>query len=262
MGFTTIKFYESRTGVAALANVAGLADQHVAVSGDNITVPPTWNQIIAAWGAMSNATDTLVAARLSAPSMRERTLLDLANLEAIAAGGTVEPSSPTPINVYLDNPIQLVSGEMLQYFQQSSGTTAANLCHAVVFLGDGNYTNPYKNLPIQTIRATGATTLTANAWTAVTLTPDQQLQAGRYAILGMRAESAGAQCARLVLQETAARPGCIAYDSHGDIEHPIFRRGNMGVWGTFVHTAFPQVEMVSLSGDTSETVFLDIVKIG
>ena len=260
--FTTIAFYESRAGTTALSEVAALADQHVAVNGDNVTVPPSWNQIIAAWSAMSNATDTLVAARLSAPSMRDKTLLDLANLEAIAAGGTAEPTSPTPLNVFVDRPVQLVSGEFLNLLQASTGTTAANLCSGVVFLGDGNYSNSLAGKQIQTVRATSATTLTANAWTACTLTLDQQLQAGRYAIVGMRAQSAGAKAARLVMQETPARPGCIAYDSNGDIEHPMFRSGHMGVWGTFVHTAIPQVEFLSLSADTAETVYLDIVKIG
>lgn len=262
MAFTVVAFYESRAGTTALSEVAGLADQHVAVSGDNITVPPNWNQIIAAWAGMSNATDVLVSARLSAPSMRDKTLLDLANLEAIAAGSTLEPSSPTPINVYLGRPIQLTSGEFLQAQQAANGTTAANLCTVLVWLGNGNYVNPYAGKNIQTVRATSSTTLTANAWTACTLTLDQQLQAGKYAIVGMRAQSAGAKCARLVMQETSARPGVIAYDSNADLEHPMFRNGNMGVFGTFVHTAIPQVEFLSLSADTSETVYLDIVKIG
>lgn len=262
MGFTVIGFYESRTGTTALAEVAGLADQSVNVAGDNITIPPTWNQIIAAWAGMSNATDVLVSARLSAPSMRGKTLLDMANLEAIAAGGTLEPSSPTPLNVYLNKPIQLVSGEFLNHLQAGDGTTAANLCTSIVLLGDGNYANPYAGMPIQTVRATATTTLTANAWTACTLTLDQQLEAGRYAVIGMRAQSAGAKAARLVMQETAARPGVIAYDSNADLEHPMFRNGNMGVFGSFVHTAIPQVEFLSLSADTAETVFLDIVKIG
>ena len=261
MGYTLIAFYESRAGVAALDNVAGLADQHVAVAGDNITVPPKWNEILAAWTGMSNATDTLVAARLSAPSMRGKTLLDLANLEAIAAGGTLEPSSPTPINVFAGRPVKLTSGEFLNLLQESSGATAANLCTGLVFLGDGDYGNPYAGMPVQTVRATGSTTLTANAWSACTITLDQQLAAGRYAIVGMRAQSAGAQAARLVMQETPARPGVIAYDSNADIEHPMFRNGNLGVFGTFVHTAIPQVEFLSLSADTAETIFLDIVKI-
>ncbi len=261
MGYTVIGFYESRTGVAALDNVAGLADQSVAVAGDNITVPPKWNEIIAAWVGMSNAADVLVAARLSAPSMRGKTLLDLANLEAIAAGGTLEPSSPTPINIYLNKPIKLTSGEFLNLLQESDGTTAANLCTGIIFLGDGDYGNPYAGMPVQTVRATGATTLTANAWSACTITLDQQLAAGRYAIVGMRAQSAGAKAARLVMQETPARPGVIAYDSNADIEHPMFRNGNLGVLGTFVHTAIPQVEFLSLSADTSETIFFDIVKI-
>ena len=262
MAFTTIAYYEDRTGTTALSEVAGLPDQHVAVSGDNVTVPPQWNQIIAAWAGMSNATDVLVSARLSAPSMRDKTLLDLANLEEIAAGGTLEPSSPTPINVYLSRPVQLVSGEFLQAQQASDGTTANNLCSVIVWLGDGNYVNQYAGKPIQTVRATSATTLTANQWTACTLTLDQQLNAGKYAIVGMRAQSAGAKAARLVMQETPARPGVIAYDSNADIEHPMFRNANMGVFGTFVHTAIPQAEFLSFSADTEETVFLDIVKIG
>jgi len=35
----------------------------------------------------------------------------------------------------------------------------------------------------------------------------------------------------------------------------------MGVWGEFTHDSPPTVDFLSVSADTSETVYLDIVKI-
>lgn len=261
MAHTLFGYFESRAGTTVLSEVAGLADQSVNVRNDNIVVPSDCNQLIGAFASMSNATDTLVAARLSAPSMRTNLLLDLPVLNVPAAGGNNEPANPAPINVLLGRPVQLVSGEFLQALEQSDGTTAANLCLVLAWLGNGSYANPYKGYNVMTVRATAAQTLVANAWTAGVITLDQQLAAGTYAVIGMRASSAGLVAARIIFSNSGNRPGCLACDSLQDVGHPIFRSGNMGVWGTFVHTNTPQIEFLSVSADTAETVFFDLVKI-
>jgi hypothetical protein len=87
------------------------------------------------------------------------------------------------------------------------------------------------------------------------------LPAGSYDIIGMRAVSTGAIAARLVIPGFEWRPGVIAYDAVGDVELPRFRYGNAGVFGRFTHDSPPTVDFLSVSADTSETVFLDVVKV-
>jgi hypothetical protein len=77
----------------------------------------------------------------------------------------------------------------------------------------------------------------------------------------MRAESAGAIAARLVLPGSAYRPGVIAYDAGSDVEIEKFRMGNNGSLGEFSHQFIPAAEFFAASADTSEVVYLDVIKI-
>ncbi len=266
MGHWLGAFYESRAGTAALTNVAALADAILRASGDNITIPPSFNQLMAAYAAASIATaGVLNGAQLQAPSMRKigsGTYKSLSRYEVLAAAAVLEPTDPTPIEVF-NPPVPLDSGEDLTAHESASTTNTAKSLLAF-WLGDGNYVNPYPNIPIDTIKLTGTTTLTANAWSSVALTLDQNLASGRYAILGMRAIAAGAHLARIVSNVPGYinRPGCIAYDVEDDIENSMFRNGNMGVWTEFNSNAIPQVEFLSDSADTAETVYWDVVRIG
>jgi hypothetical protein len=115
---------------------------------------------------------------------------------------------------------------------------------------------------IFTVRATGTTTLVANAWTNGTLTFSQQLPEGDYAVVGMYAQSAGLQAARLVRPGYAWRPGCPGSDADGDVSPPRFRNGGLGTWLTFNHRNPPSVDYLSNVADTAETVNLDLIKIG
>lgn len=182
-----IAFYESVTGTAAFDNIAGLADAHVTVSGDNITMPwiiekgvPSPPSIMYTMATITNASDLISACQLSAPSLRGRTLLDVPALNQqyhMYAGGVdlggfkpntasttyVFPPGQEPISWFINSPLQLVPGENLQCQTISTGTTASCLTTAVVGLGNGNYGNPYMGMPIETLRYTAATTLTAHA---------------------------------------------------------------------------------------------------
>jgi len=109
-------------------------------------------------------------------------------------------------------------------------------------------------------RLTGSTTLTENAWTTVSLTPDVKLPAGKYRIVGMIAISAGAIAARIIppAGETV-RPGFVA----GRTEHNAFINKNLFDTGiVFDPTSIPKVQFLSSSADTSETVLFFLRKVG
>jgi len=117
---------------------------------------------------------------------------------------------------------------------------------------------------------TGTTTLTANAWTQVTITLDTPLPAGFYALVGCRAMSAGALAFRIrPIVEPLWRPGGVAVQAAGQLDAPNQRYYNpstgrvskWGVWVTFFQNTFPYVEFWSTSADTSEDVFFDLIKI-
>lgn len=255
-----------------LANVAGLADSHVTVTGDNIQIPPETRNLIAAYvqGGSRTAAETAILdqARLEAPSMKP--YIDLAALTGLAATAAAQvPLSPTPINNFLGKNVNFVGGENMQLKSAESVAGDDRCVTALIWLGDGNYgLGNLINLEMKTVRATAAITATASAgaWGAGALTFEQQLEAGSYAVVGMKMFSATAIAGRLIFSNQGARPGCIGYATPatgvGAIENPMFRNGNLGVWGTFSHTSPPQLEMLAAAADTAEEVYLDVVKIG
>lgn len=240
---------ESQDSAAVLVNVAALGDQSLTTSGDDIIVP-AWASRLAGVLALGA---TISLGRITSPSLRQGTELDISPLNIGA-----EPLGPCPWHNLFSRPLELTPSEGLRA-QVAEGAAGAELEVVIAWLLGEQEAAP--DGEVQTIRCTGTATLVASAWSLVALTMGQQLEAGTYAIVGMRATSAGAIAARLVIPGSQYRPGCIAYDASSDVEDAAFRRGGLGKWGEFDHRSIPQVEFLSVSADTSEVVFLDVVKI-
>jgi hypothetical protein len=247
--FTLIGYASSQNTGGVLTNIAALADPHVTVSGNRVTVPGDLPNILGIYAGGAHFTQ----ARVSAPSLLSAVLPDIAPLNVSA-----EPTVPTPYLDLFENPIPLTAAEQLEALG-AGDETSSEYKTILVWLGRGPIT-PYKG-PYYTVRGTGSTTLTAYAWTNVAITLGQTLPAGRYQVVGFRAQSTGAIAARLVFPGGTWRPGVIAYDSVADVESPRFRFGNCGVFGEFAHDQPPTVDFLSVSADTSQVVWLDIIKV-
>lgn len=123
---------------------------------------------------------------------------------------------------------------------------------------------------LTTAHATAATTLTANAFTQVTPLLDLPLPAGTYALVGARVQSAGAIAFRMKpINEPLWRPGGAGCQTADQLEPPGQRAINAltglpshwGVWFTFFQNTVPNVDIYSLSADTKEDIWFDIIKI-
>lgn len=249
MVFTLVGYSQSLDTAGVLTALDGLPDQHVRVELKNIIVPREMNHLA---GALAVGA-TITGAQLESPTLRRTVLLDLAPINV-----GVEPVSPTPLARLFGIPIPLDEDEALRALA-AEGAAGAERETVVVWLADGPL-SPVDG-EVYTVRATGTTTLVGYAWTNVPLTFAQVLPAGRYQVVGMRAESAGCIAARCVFVGGVWRPGCVGYDAIGDHEDVIFRRGMLGVWGEFSHTQPPSVEFLSISTDTAEVVYLDVIRI-
>ena len=249
MAFTLVGFTQSVDTSGALTTIAALADPHIRVSGNDVTVPDALPNIGSVYALGPNIT----RAALVSPSIRRRYPFEVFPTDANA----------TPANHFVFTPftapISLDSDESLnaQFAESGAGATRGTV---LVWLTDGAY-QPATSSEIFTIRATGTTTLTANAWTNCSLTFNDTLPAGDYQVVGMAATSTGAQAARLVFSQYAWRPGVIASTSVNAVGNPTFRYGNLGVFGQFSHNTPPSVDFLSNSADTSQTVYLDLVMI-
>ncbi len=251
---TTVAWSQSVDPAGAFVQLNAVADQHVRVTGADIQCPALSQCVVLAGGA-----ETAVAPimRFSSPSQRRRTTTYLAPLNTGAAAA-VEPASPAAVLDMRTTPIPLVIGEQLNA-ELNSNPAAAQIQWMVAWLADAPIT-PITG-PMFTVRATGTTTLVAQSWSNVPITLTEDLPRGRYQLVGLHGISAGMVAARAVFVGGTWRPGCLGNDSIADIGSSIFRYGTMGSMGEFEDTDQPTIDVLSVSADTTEEFFLDLIQL-
>jgi hypothetical protein len=248
--FAVVAYTESQDS-AVLVNTAAVPDTLYRSSGDDIFVPRSVPFLggFLAFGA------NFTQGQIWSPSILRRMGggydIDQADL-------TAEPGSPPNFVDLFDRPIPLTAGEQLRFLMAEDAAGASRVT-AVLFLVGG------PAAPIEgdviSVRYTGTTTLVAEAWTVGSITPTPTLPAGRYALVGARVQAAGLKAARFLSQDATFRPGVIGTDADGDITVQRFRRGELGSWLEFEHDEPPQVEYLSASADTAETLILDLIQV-
>lgn len=246
---TGIVFEENVDNATTLQNVAALADNKYKTNGDDFYVPKGYTKLIAyqAWGAVTTR------AQITSPSLRVISPIEIEPIDL-----STEPTSNMRVQSLLENPIELVENEKLNALTINTGGAAVKQVVAL-WLAD-EVPEPIKGAKIYTIRATASKTLVAYTWTQTQITLDVDLPEGTYEVVGARLECAGGILARFVFAADETRPMFPCYDAASDIEDPLFRMGRLGTWGEFDGDSPPQVEILSLSADTSETIWLDIIK--
>ncbi len=250
MPFIVVAHSESQDLANALGNVAAVADDTHNTSGDFLYISQ-WPNLI---GYAAFAGTTGVQAQLQAPSLRRVVNIDIAPVFKELA-----PTSHDQVHLFPESPVPLVTNDGLEALMLAD-PAAAEQGSVVSFLSDGAIA------PVQgeifTIRATASITATIGAWTSGSLTFGQTLPSGRYQIVGARAEGTNLVAIRFVLLGNQGwRPGCIAVAAADDREHPLFRRGGLGVWGEFDNFAVPALEVLASGANTSQTIYLDIIKV-
>lgn len=240
---------------AGVANaLTALADTQITIAGDVIRVPEL-NQIVAIAGGVEITTESFL--RVISPSLRVRGLFQVEPYNT-ASAAAAEPASPQVVCDLRKLPLPLVTNENLTA-DVDSNPAAAQIQWCMVWFAAGPIA-PVEG-GIFTIRATNASTLTASAWTNGALTFIEDLPRGRYQVVGMRARAAGLVAARLAFVGGRWRPGVLGTDAQGDLEHPMFRYGGLGVFGEFEDLEPPTVDFLSVSADTAQDVFLDLIQL-
>ena len=249
-------FLEDQDPAGAFVGMAALQDDRLQTTGDNLRVPPL-NRVLMVAGGADNAAAARI--RLDSPTLDAETRPEIVPLNQ--ATGDVEPGSPQAIAKMLANPWTLGVDEQLRADINSNPGAAASQW-ALLWFADGPVT-PITGQRIQTVRGTGTTTVTAQAWSSVNITLDEELTPGNYQVVGMRAEGATCVAARLIFRTGDFwRPGTLGCDSPADLQDPVFRNGGLGVWGEFPFTQLPAAEFLCNAADTAQTVYLDLIKVG
>lgn len=248
----TLAGWSASVDQAVMAAIAAVPDPHLTVSGNDVRVPSWATKLL---GVYANGVN-IVQAQINSPSLRRFVPYDIDPIDIAAT-----PSSPTPFIDLFDHPYEFDVDESLNALTSENGAGATRM-NVFAWLGDGN--KEQVSGEILTVRVTSATAAVAFAWTNVALTFTNVLPAGRYAIVGLRGESATGIACRLVLPGSGYRPGAIMQTASGrlvDVEHR-FRYGNAGKWGEFRNTVPPTIDVFAGAADATQTFWLDLIQLG
>ena len=195
--------------------------------------------------------------QFQAPSLRDYGNLDLL---PINIGAVFE--SPPRIDDFSRKMLPLAMSEEWDAFAAQNDAMVSRTESAFLLSSDGNL-DPIPPKKIVQVRFTASTTLTLGKWSLFQPVLAQPLVAGRYALVGARCLSAGALAFRFVPNGSSSgnnfRPGGLAVQTEDGLDHPFQRKAGWGKWLDFTNTTVPQIELFSLSNDTSEEGILDIV---
>lgn len=221
-------------------------------------IPPGMTKLY--WGFASGA--FLGEARLLTPSLETRKYRlriiprNVTNNNPVNSYGLIFKPSP---------PVSFVATEELSFLASVTDASTARRIVGVFTLGPDSLPPPPAGEPIW-IRCVGSTTLTANAWTTVRLTPEVQLEAGVYSLVNAIGYSANAVAVRFIIPGMVWRPGFLAVQ--GTTEFSALERANWILnfmpeadYGRFSHLALPEAQFLSTASDTSQVVYLKIIKV-
>lgn len=240
---------------SVLLQVAAVADPVIAPAGSGFLVNAQCSKLmrVAAFGT------NLTRVQLTSASIRDYTPFDVGPVNV----GTL---IATPANYadFHDAPIPLAVNEELDAFGVQSNAGAQRITVGAWFC-DGP-TRPVNMRPFS-VHWTASTTLTANAWTSFAITFDNGIPSGTFAIVGSRMISAGAAFHRWIPRGgSPLRPGGFAGQAQSfnplDGSRCSDYVENWGEWMRFTNTTPPQCEVFSISADTSEEGYLDLVQVG
>lgn len=237
-----------------LDNITPLPDDVLATNGDDLIIGDRYTTIFGVWAGSTSAE----RARIVAASLRAKVLPDI---QPINAGP--EPTYPDPkFHDLRECPIVVEPSERLNFQVENDGAGAAEDIFGLLFLGSGAPSKASgKWMPVRA--TTAASAMTANVWNLRSITLAQSLPPGTYELGGVRATSTSLVAVRAVFPGQVERPGALGADGDADQTLEVFRRGNLGVWGTFKHDQLPQFQfLVDAADNEAQQLILDIRKVG
>jgi hypothetical protein len=195
----------------------------------------------------------LARARLDTPSLRRTMLLDVVPVYYGTAAGVSDH-----VNLFVGAPLTLDESEPMRFMAIHSGSVGETVT-GLVWLGDGPITPVVSEYFVAAATTSGVTG--TGGWENVSITFDQTLPAGRYAVVGARVEMTGGYAFRLSFVGQSWRPGWLIDQNPTWLASRDARGGRLGVWGEFPHDQPPTVDVIAGAGGTP-LLYLDLVKTG
>lgn len=118
------------------------------------------------------------------------------------------------------------------------------------------------NPDVYTIRLSQSIVTVAHVWKPEQLSILDNIPYGRYQVVGCFAHASVGGAIRFRFREQGMLPGTIVSAATAGFQIQDLRRGGMGVWGEFLSTQPPTVEVLSAtSGTRTYTIYLDVIRL-
>lgn len=196
---------------------------------------------------------TALRARLNSPTLRQ---INPPFIRPIIAAA--KPATLSELAWWADQPLKLPALEEVAP-EVTSGTGGTERATVLIWITQGLIPPPAGQ--IITVRATAAITAVANVWTLGSFTLDQSLPSGNYAIVGAECIGTTVLGFRFAIPGQLFRPGNIGQSAVGSVMDMRMMTRRLGVWGTFLNTAPPMIELLCTAADTSQEIYLQLVPI-
>lgn len=240
--------YFLATSAAGDNNLAGLVDPVLTRSAtSNLYIFQEPQQLVAA--VPISLTQTRV--KLSSPTLRQ---INFPFLRPIVQS-TLPTADRNPV-WFADQPLRLPA---LEEIGPVTTITAAGPEPSFCLLWITRGLQPAPAGQPITVRATASTAAVANAWTLMSFTLDQSLPPGTYAVVGSECISTTGVAHRLAFPNQLVRPGSLSQNAIGNEQNWRFMSRRLGLYGSFLNTAPPLLEVLCTAADASHELYLTLV---
>lgn len=197
----------------------------------------------------------LTQARISVPSLR---IVSQPRINPV--NHALYPIDDAPIIRYREQGPRILRSETFAFQATTDVTAGPNATYGMCWI----YAGPRRvqSGDITTVRASSTIVAVTGTWVLGSLSMEQDLPAGRYAIVGADVTAANCIAMRFAFAGGGYRPGLLCQQNPGEFFLDTFRMGNCGVFGEFENSLPPQIDILGTSGSITLAVFLDIIKIG
>lgn len=188
---------------------------------------------------------------LTAPSLED---IGGLNIEPVCTDGQF--GAPPELTVFPLAPLRLEPNEFVRAFVQS--TPGGAVRHFVLAWFSDSILLPLNEAAF-TVAATASIAQQNFRWMSGPITFEQSLPVGRYVVLGMRCRALTGIAARLIFRGQLGRPGGPIVSAVTEPDDERFRRGNMGVWGSFLQEDPPLLDVYHGTA-VAQDIILDLVR--
>lgn len=255
MGHTVHAWLEDEDRSGAATGLAAVTDQLINTLNDNLRFRSAWPMVALMYLWTEFAAYAPNIATITSASIAQRPWI-------LTKGVALNYLREGQIYDFRDAPMEGPQpGEDITVtaFEEDEGGVA-HFLGLVVIVSDGSIprTPPFKQITHIHRCTVGATS--AAAWSTLTMTEINALEAGEYVMRGARVESATAVAARFILENYVERPAVIPVTLSTDMVHPFSR--DWGLEYKFkIPDGLPQLEMLTTAAETPGEVELYLEKV-